>query len=89
MAKKIGDKYFLEPGDLVTVSSGTLEFTGGDYKVADLSDASLRFWIDEDEADYEIRYAIDLPQGDPNYGKPYFSRENKKEHHDKRKEKNV
>lgn len=68
MAKKIGDKYFLEPGDLVTVSSGTLEFTGGDkgYKIADLSDAS-RFWIEEDEADYEIRYA--------NYGKPYFEKD--------------
>jgi len=76
MAKQIGDKCFLEPGDLVSVSSGSLEFLGGnsEYKISDLSDASLRFWIDEDEADYEIRYATDLPQDDPNYGKPYFSR---------------
>ena len=37
MAKKIGDKYFLEPGDLVSVNSGTLKFTGDDdgYKIAD------------------------------------------------------
>jgi hypothetical protein len=76
MAKKIGEKYFLEPGDLVTVHSGTLEFIGDsdNYKLSDLSDASLRFWIEEDEADYEITYARDLPKDDENYGKPYFEK---------------
>lgn len=76
MAKKVGDRYFLEPGDIVTVNSGTLEFTGGSdgYKIADMSDADLRFWIEEDEADYEITYAWDLPKENENYGKPYFDK---------------
>lgn len=74
MAKQIGDRYFLEPGDLVTVSSGTLEFTDNGYKVADLSDARLSFWIEGDMKDYDIHYATDLPRSDPNYDKPYFER---------------
>ena len=76
MAKKIGDKYFLKPGDLVTVHSGTLKYTGGNdgYEVEDLSDASLRFWIEEDETDYEITYAWDLPKDNESYGKPYFEK---------------
>jgi len=76
MAKQIGDRWYLEPGDLVTVNDGDLEYTGnGHYKLSDLSDATLRFWVEADEKGYKIRYAMDLPQSDANYSNPYFEKE--------------
>ena len=69
-------RYFLEPGDTVEANCATLEFTGGDdaYKVSDLSDADLKVWVEEDEDDYPVTYAWDLPENSPFYGKAYFEK---------------
>jgi len=70
MPKKVGDRYFLSPGDIVSVKHGRLEYLGKErYKVSDLSNAELCF-----EDDYEIKYAWDLQVDDPNYEMPYFKK---------------
>lgn len=76
MPKKIGDKNFLEPGDMISVNSGTLEYTGEKigYKLADLTDATLNWYDEKEETYYEVTYAWDLLKDDPNYGKPYFQK---------------
>jgi hypothetical protein len=76
MAKLINDKYFLEPGDLVEANVVTLKFVGGgdNYEISDLSDADLKVWVEEDEEDYPVKYAWDLPKSDPNYGKIYYEK---------------
>jgi len=76
MPNKIGDKYFLGPGDLISVNNGTLEYFGEKigYKLADLTDATLNWYDEKEETNYEVTYAWDLPKDDPNYGEPYFSK---------------
>jgi len=74
MAKLINDKYFLEPGDLIEANVITLKYTGKDYKISSLVDADLKVWVEEDEEDYPVKYAWDIPKSDPNYGKPYYEK---------------
>jgi len=43
--------------------------------VANLEDAVLEYWVEEDEQHYEIVYAMDHPRMHYYYGKPYFEKE--------------
>lgn len=69
------DRYYLEEGDPIVGNSISLEYKKGDYVIVDLTDADLKVWVEEDEKDYSIHYAWDLPKNDPNYGKAYFEKQ--------------
>ena len=66
--------FFLTPGDIVTVRDAILKFNGDkdSYTIDDMSGATLTWYDEEEDVDYEIKYAWDLQKSDENYGKPYF-----------------
>lgn len=78
MAKKIGDRHYLEPGDKVELDSAIAKFTEDEdghwhYNVIDISVAQdPRAIVEGDDEKYFVEYAWDLPEDDSYYGRPYY-----------------
>ena len=73
MAKKIGNRHYLELGDKVELDCAIARFTGNNFEVIDISVAhDIRAIIEGDDDKYFVEYAWDLPEDDSYYGKPYY-----------------